>query len=414
MPDVLMPRLSDTMTEGVIGEWLKREGDVVQRGDTLAEIETDKATMELEAYDSGVLTRIIAPAGSTVPIGQPIAVIGDPTLATDTEPVAEQAVSTAVTDSISAVADTPASVAAPAEPAPTQTSTAAEPMRATPLVRKLAREHGIELTDVTGTGPGGRIVRADIEAVVGQRPGAARPAASAVGSTANAEDDEQVPLSSIRRITAQRLTESAAAPHFYLTSVADAEALQKLRAQLNADFCDTGPKISVTDLLIRACAVTLRTHLHVNSSWGGDHLVRHSRVNIGCAVATDNGLLVPVIRDADRKSLTEIAVEEHTLVARARVGKLAPDELTGSTFTISNLGMYGIDHFTAIINPPEAAVLAVGAVQEEAVVRDGQLTAATTLKLTLSIDHRVLDGAIAALFLQELVNLIEHPLHILM
>lgn len=413
MPDVLMPRLSDTMTEGVIGEWLKHEGDVVQRGDTLAEIETDKATMELEAYDSGVLTRIIAPAGSTVPIGQPIAVIGDPTLATDTEPV-EQAVSTAVTDSTSVVADTPASVAAPAEPAPTQTSTAAAPMRATPLVRKLAREHGIELTDVTGTGPSGRIVRADIEAVVGQRPAATRPAASAAVSTANAEDDEQVPLSSIRRITAQRLTESAAAPHFYLTSVAEAEALQKLRAELNAEFCDTGPKISVTDLLIRACAVTLRTHLHVNSSWGGDHLVRHSRVNIGCAVATDNGLLVPVICDADRKSLTKIALEGHTLVERARVGKLAPDELTGSTFTISNLGMYGIDHFTAIINPPEAAVLAVGAVQEEAVVRDGQLTAATTLKLTLSIDHRVLDGATAAVFLRELVNLIEHPLRILM
>ncbi len=180
------------------------------------------------------------------------------------------------------------------------------------------------------------------------------------------------------------------------------------------EFSDTGPKISVTDLLIRACSVTLRTHLDVNSSWGGDHLVRHSHVNIGCAVASDNGLLVPVIRDADRKSLTEIAVEAHALVERARAGKLAPDELTGSTFTISNLGMYGIDHFTAVINPPEAAVLAVGAVQQEAVVRDGQLTAATTLKLTLSIDHRVLDGATAAVFLRELVNLLEHPLRIVM
>ena len=256
-------------------------------------------------------------------------------------------------------------------------------------------------------------MRADIEAVTGQRSAAAEPAASAVAPTlVGAEGDEQVPLSSIRRITAQRLTESAAAPHFYLTSVADVDALQKLRAELNAEFSDTGPKISVTDLLIRACAITLRTHLYVNSSWGGDHLVRHSHVNIGCAVATDNGLLVPVVRDADRKSLTEIAVEAHALVARARAGKLTPDELTGSTFTISNLGMYGIDHFTAVINPPEAAVLAVGAVQQEAVVRDGQLTAATTLKLTLSIDHRVLDGATAAVFLQDLVNLLEHPLRI--
>ena len=320
-----------------------------------------------------------------------------------------------MTDSAPAAVDTPASLAAPAEPGRAQTPTAVAPVRATPLVRKLAHEHGIDLADMTGTGPGGRIVRADIEAVISQRPGAAqpaKPAASTVVPSANTEGDEQVPLSSIRRITAQRLTESAAAPHFYLTSVADAEALEKLRAEFNLEFSDTGPKISVTDLLIRACAVTLRTHLDVNSSWGGDHLVRHSHVNIGCAVASDNGLLVPVIRDADRKSLTEIAVEAHALVERARAGKLAPDELTGSTFTISNLGMYGIDHFTAIINPPEAAVLAVGAVQQEAVVRDGQLTAATTLKLTLSIDHRVLDGAMAAVFLQELVNLLEHPLHI--
>jgi pyruvate dehydrogenase E2 component (dihydrolipoamide acetyltransferase) len=287
-------------------------------------------------------------------------------------------------------------------------------VRATPLVRTLAREHGIDLARVTGTGPGGRIVRKDIDAVINQRPVAAQPDAStAVPTAIGSEDDEQVPLSSIRRITAQRLTESAAAPHFYLTAVADVGTLQRLRAELNAEFADSGPKISVTDLLIRACAVTLRTHLHVNSSWGGDHLVRHRHVNIGCAVATDSGLLVPVIRDADRKTLTEIGVEAHALIDRARAGKLTPNELTGSTFTVSNLGMYGIDHFTAVINPPEAAILAVGAVQEEAVVRDGQLTAATTLKLTLSIDHRVLDGATAAVFLEDLVKLLEHPLRIL-
>ncbi len=401
MVDVLMPRLSDTMTEGVVGQWLKDEGDIVQRGDVLAEIETDKATMELQAYDSGVLTRIIVPSGSTVPIGQPIAVIDEQTATTATKPVGGHAA-------------TPASLALPAEARPAPPSRPAAPVRATPLVRTLAREHGIDLARVTGSGPGGRIVRKDIDTVIDQRSVAAQPEASTPVTTAiSGEGDERVPLSSIRRITAQRLTESAAAPHFYLTAVADAGALQRLRAELNAEFADAGPKISVTDLLIRACAVTLRTHLYVNSSWGGDHLVRHSHVNIGCAVATDTGLLVPVIRDADRKSLTEIGVEAHVLIDRARAGKLTPDELTGSTFTISNLGMYGIDHFTAVINPPEAAILAVGAVQEEAVVRDGQLTAATTLKLTLSIDHRVLDGAAAAVFLEDVVKLLEHPLRIL-
>jgi pyruvate dehydrogenase E2 component (dihydrolipoamide acetyltransferase) len=414
MSDVLMPRLSDTMTEGVIGEWLKHEGDVVQRGDVLAEIETDKATMELEAYESGVLTRIVAPAGATVPIGQPIAVI-------DAESTSRQAVSGALSDGAPSAAKTPTPTVPPAKVGPVQTPTAAAAPRATPLVRKLAREHGLDLANITGTGPGGRIVRSDIDMVIGRPTAPAEPAGPALApasrglsqTVAGLDGDERVPLSSIRRITAQRLSESAVAPHFYLTSVADVDALQKLRAQLNTEFSDAGPKISVTDLLIRACAVTLRSHLYVNSSWAGDHILRHSHVNIGCAVAVDNGLLVPVVRDADRKSLNEIAVEAHALVERARASRLTPDELAGSTFTISNLGMYGIDHFTAVINPPEAAVLAVGAVQQEAVVRNGQLTAATTLKLTLSIDHRVLDGATAAVFLQSLVGLLEHPLRII-
>lgn len=417
MPDVLMPRLSDTMTEGVVGQWLKHEGDIVRRGDTLAEIETDKATMELEAYDSGVLTRIIAPVGSTVPIGQPIAVIDGPP--SGAEPGAGQVASAAPTDGAAAgAAPTPVSPAAPPEAGPTNTPVTAMAVRATPLVRKLAHEHGIDLAGIKGTGPGGRIVRADIQGAVSQAATSTLTSSATVLATpkarpapATVEGDEQVPLSSIRRITAQRLTESAAAPHFYLTMVADVDAMQKLRAELDAEF-DGGPKMSITDLLIRACAVALRSHIHVNSSWGGDHLIQHRHVNIGCAVATDNGLLVPVVRDADRKSLIEIAHEAHTLIERARAGRLTPDELTGSTFTISNLGMYGIDHFTAVINPPEAAVLAVGAVQQEAVVRDGQLSAATTLKLTLAIDHRVLDGATAAEFLQSLVHILEHPLRI--
>jgi pyruvate dehydrogenase E2 component (dihydrolipoamide acetyltransferase) len=221
-----------------------------------------------------------------------------------------------------------------------------------------------------------------------------------------------VRLSSIRRITAQRLTDSAAAPHFYLTSVVDADALLRLRADLNDALAGTALKVSLTDLLIRACAITVRVHPEVNSSWAGDHLLRHGHVNVGSAVALQDGLIVPVIRDADRKSLTEIATEAHQLTDRARAGKLAPDEFTGGTFTISNLGTYGIDHFTAVINPPEAAILAVGAARQEAVVRNDQIIAATTMKLTLSIDHRVLDGATAAAFMRDLVDLLEHPLRI--
>lgn len=402
MADVLMPRLSDTMTEGVISQWLKQEGDRVERGEVLAEIETDKATMEMEAYDSGVLARIIAAEGATVPIGEPIAVIE-----TESNGAAPPA------DRVPPAAEPAPPPPEPAPPPAAAPSPTPPHRRATPLVRALAREHGIDLTTVTGTGPGGRIVRADIENLIGAR--AERPAAVARAEKppVQLDGDERIPLTSIRRITAQRLTESAAAPHFYLTSVADVGALEKLRTELNAElFADT-VKISVTDLLIRACAVVLPAHLDVNSSWGGDHLLRHHRVNIGLAVAVDAGLVVPVIRDANQKSLTEIATDARELIDRARAGKLTPDELTGSTFTISNLGMYGIDHFTAIINPPEAAVLAVGTAQAEAVVRDGQLTAARTCKLTLSIDHRVLDGATAAMFLRDLVKLLEQPLRII-
>ena len=278
----------------------------------------------------------------------------------------------------------------------------------------------MDLRTITGTGPGGRIVRADVEAAVAARPTDQAPADTAGVPVTRPEepaaaggDDERLPLSSIRRITAQRLTESAAAPHFYLTAVIDAEALLGLRREVNTALASAGLKISVTDLLIRGCAVALRAHPQVNSSWGGDHILRHREINIGCAVALPDGLIVPVIRAADRKSLSEIAAQAHTLSERARAGKLTPEEFTGGTFTLSNLGMFGIDHFTAVINPPEAAILAVGAARQEAAVRDGQVVAATTMKLTLSVDHRVLDGATGAAFLRDLTALLEQPLRIL-
>ena len=411
MPDVLMPRLSDTMTEGVISHWLKHEGDAVQAGDVLAEIETDKATMELEAYDSGVLTQVLVQPGTSVPIGEPIAVIGEHSRQVPDLP---QSVSPSTPSPVPSPSPSPAPAPGPGPVTPLP------PILLSPLARKTARDHGVDLRTITGTGPGGRIVRADVEAAIAARPTDQAPAGT-VGlpvtrpevPAATADDGERLPLSSIRRITAQRLTESAAAPHFYLTSVIDAEALLALRREVNTPLASTEPKISVTDLLIRACAVALRAHPQVNSSWGGDHILRHQEINIGCAVALPDGLIVPVIRAADRKSLSEIAAQAHTLTGRARSGKFTPEEFTGGTFTLSNLGMFGIDHFTAVINPPEAAILAVGVARQEAAVRDGQVVAATTMKLTLSVDHRVLDGATGAAFLRDLTALLEQPLRIL-
>ena len=430
MPDVLMPRLSDTMTEGVLAHWLKNEGDVVHRGDILAEIETDKSTMDLEAYDDGTLTKILVAEGTTVPIGGPLAVIGEP---------GDSAGSAA------APTQEPGSAGPAGEPSPGPASgLGAAPqdvrVRATPLVRSLARERGLDLTTVHGTGPGGRIIRADLDDLAATSASAqpesgapkdaapqsipttsAAPAAPAVPagyqtpsaiSVPAGDDDVKLPLSAIRRITAERLTESAAAPHFYLTVVVDVAPLLRFRAEVNAQLAADGVKVTITDLLVRACAVVLRAHPEVNASWGGDHIVRRGHVNIGIAVAIDEGLMVPVIRDADRKTAREIGAQARELGNRARAGRLAPDEFSGGTFTISNLGMFGISEFTAVINPPEAAILAVGASAPTPVVKDGQVAVTTTMRLTLTVDHRVIDGATGARFLQDVVRVLEEPLRI--
>ncbi|MHB1613597.1 MAG: dihydrolipoamide acetyltransferase family protein [Actinomycetes bacterium] len=419
MPDVIMPRLSDTMEEGVLGQWLKHEGDPVHKGDVLAEIETDKATMELEAFDEGVLERLLVEEGATVPIGQAIAVIGDGT--GQAAPVAALAAPTP----IPAGTPTPvpaavlAPVSAPAEGATIVTS---------PLARRTARENGVDLATIQGTGPGGRIVRADVEAAVtvGTTRSAVSPApapspaaaTSAAGRSsgpnvpAQQGEDERIPLTAIRRITAARLTESAAVPHFSLTTVVDADRLLAFRTEVNAGHGGRGVKVSVTDLLVRAVAVTLLVHPQVNSSWVGDAVLRHHRINVGVAVAIDDGLIVPVVHDADRKNLGEISTETRRLAERARAGRLTLDEVTGGTFTISNLGMYGVDHFTAVINPPEAAILAVGSANLAPVVRDGQVQVRTAIKLTMTSDHRVLDGAVAAQFLRDLKSILEEPLRI--
>jgi pyruvate dehydrogenase E2 component (dihydrolipoamide acetyltransferase) len=308
-------------------------------------------------------------------------------------------------------------------------------VRTSPLARRIANEHGIDLNTLTGTGPGGRIVRADVEDAVaraGRTPqpaGVGQPAATR-GAAATAqpgvaapvaqrrEDDEVVPLSAVRRITAERLTASAAAPQFYLTTLVEADRLLAVRADVNAGLAaraGDGPavKVSVTDLLVRICALVLRQHPEVNASWGGDAILRHRHVNVGVAVAMDDGLIVPVVHDADTATLADIATRTRDLAERGRAGRLKPDEFSGGTFTISNLGMYGIDHFTAVVNPPEAAILAVGAGTAEPVVRDGQVVVRTIIKLTLTSDHRVLDGATAAAFLRDLKNALENPLSVL-
>lgn len=471
MPDVLMPRLSDTMEEGTLSQWLKHEGDQVRKGDLLAVIETDKAAMEMEAYDEGVLTRVLVEEGASVPIGTPIAVIGGQAAAASppsAAPAPEAAPATTTGQAPAAPAGPPAPAAqaasppespeAPAPRAPAPASPPA-PVRTSPLARNLARRHGIDLAAVHGTGPGGRIVRADIEDAVrelgGAPPGpapapapaparpagpapagprapapdsqlpapaapaappagpAAPPAAAAATAPPTATTDtEEVALSTVRRLTAERLAASAReAPHFYLTVVADADALLAFRAQAN-DRHAADVKISITDLLIKACAAALTARPEVNVSWDETRILRHRRVNVGVAVAIEDGLIVPVMRDADRKTLTEIARETRDLAARARSRRLSPDELSGGTFTISNLGMYGIRQFTAVINPPQAAILAVGETTRQPVVRDDQISIGTTMSLTLSIDHRAVDGATAAGFLTTLRELIEDPLGI--
>ncbi len=472
MPDVSMPRLSDTMEEGVLSRWLKQEGDEVHRGDILAEIETDKATMELECYDDGILERLLVTEGTTVPIGESIAVIGDgSSAATDqpaaadhpvpagaaAEPTPEQAPASPVNPSAAAPSAEPAPAKAATGPAdaaaradasgpvdtsspldtsgPVDTAAAtetappsgaeagAEQIRTSPLARRLAKEQGLDLADISGTGPGGRIRKVDVDAAVAEREEsaaaspAARPTATAPATPAAAPTgarplagDEELPLSAIRRITAQRLTESATTtPHFYLTSVVDVERLLAFRADLNAQLAPSGPKVSVTDLLARACAVTLRAHPEANSSWGEDKILRHRQINVGIAVAIDEGLMVPVIRETDRLGVGEIATQSAGLFERARAGRLTPDEMSGGTFTISNLGMFGIDHFTAVINPPEAAILAVGAATAEPVVVESEVVIRRRMKLTLSVDHRVLDGASGAAFLRDLKHTLQAP-----
>jgi pyruvate dehydrogenase E2 component (dihydrolipoamide acetyltransferase) len=437
--EIKMPRLSDTMEEGAINTWRKQPGDTVAVGDILVEIETDKAVMEYEAYQAGTLAKILVAEGDNADIGAPIALLDDGagSLAPS---VPEPQEEPAAPERMPAAPPQPTvNLAHAVDPAASNGDGANGRQLASPLVRKLARENHLDLSQVAGSGPGGRVIRADISGLLaaGHRapagPGPAAAAAAAVTPPAAAApavaapapaptaapvaDDvrgtRSIPVSQVRRVIARRLSASAREiPHFYVTAVADAQDLMDLRATLNAKLTASGrAKVSVNDLLIRACALALRQHPDVNVSHSDDGsvLLMHDRVNVGVAVAAESGLIVPVIRDADTKTVTQLGAETKHLVALAAERKLTPGQTSGGTFTISNLGMYGVEHFTAIINPPESAILAVGATVREPVVTGDTVQPRYRLRYTLSVDHRVIDGALAAKFLQTLTSLIEQP-----
>lgn len=407
---IRMPRLSDTMEEGNIVVWLKKVGDAIEVGDILAEVETDKATMELESFYNGVLLHIGVAAGPA-PVDAVIAVIGkkgetyDPVA--DANPAAAKA-------AVVEVAAAPVSVAAVAE-MPAAASHNDDRVLASPLARKIAAEAGLEIAAIKGSGDEGRIVKRDVEAALStQTAPVAAPQTSVtapVAQTAAAGDYIDHPLSSMRKTIARRLSESLfTAPHFYLTMEINMDRAKEVRAQLNTL---SPAKLSFNDMVVKAVAMSLREHAAINSSWMGEFIRENKTINMGVAVAVGEGLVVPVVRNADMKSLSQIATEVRDMATRAKDGKLGLDEMKGNTFTISNLGMFGIDEFTAIINPPDACILAVGAIVEKVIVVNGEMRIASIMKVTLSCDHRVVDGAKGAAFLQTLQAKLEEPMRLL-
>jgi pyruvate dehydrogenase E2 component (dihydrolipoamide acetyltransferase) len=423
-----MPKLSPTMEEGQLTRWLKKEGDKVSMGEPLAEIDTDKATMEMQALSNGVLRKILINEGESAPLGQPIAIIGEPdedisALLKSFENKGAQAPAPAKDEE----PEKPA--AAASEPKPSapdeQSQQAAPPSRdggrqlISPIAARMAADAGIGLSSLQGSGPGGRIVKRDIEAAMTEKARAkapslpiaalARPAEKGAVYGPSAYRDE--PVSEMRRTIAKRLVTSLGpVPHFFLTSEIDMERAADLRRSINELYPDA--KLSLNDVLIKVTAAALLAHPQVNASFQDKTIRHYEHADIGVAVATDNGLITPVVRSADLKSLVEIAAEVRELAGRARARKLKPEEYTGASFSISNLGMFGIDEFTAVINPPEGAILAVGAMAPKPVVKDGAIVVRQTMRVTMSCDHRVIDGATGAQFLQTLKQILENPLYL--
>ena len=410
---ITMPKLGFDMAEGKLGEWLKKAGDAVTQGETILLVETDKASVEVPAFRSGVLLKILVAAGESVPIGTPIAAIGEAgeTFEGGAEAGAEAKVEAKAEEKVEIKAEPETEVVG-----------ADGRLAASPVALRMAAELGIDLRQVAGSGPGGRIIKRDIEAYVQENAGKPEKKA-AVGAPPmpipsyepSAEDYRVEPLTGMRQTIARRMIESKQqAPHFYVTTEIDMAPAMALRGQLNALLPDA-EKISVNDLIVKAAALTLRQFPGINASYAADGLHIHERVNIGVAVARENGLVTAVLRDCDKTSLAQLAIQARELVARTREGRMKPDDMMGATFTISNLGMFDVEAFSAIITMPQAAALAVGAVKKIPVVNaDGQLAVGTRMKVTISADHRVTDGAEAAKFLQGLKAALEQPLRLVL
>ena len=446
MADVQMPRLSDSMETGKILRWLKKEGEDVKKGEPLVEIESDKANIEVEAYASGKLSKIVVPEGESAPIGAVIAEIGDgasapsttaeapkPQAATPAAPVPQA--DRAVPATAQAAADaggeqyphggpddrTEVGAAAQAALNVIRRPAAQEDgdrQRVSPVARRLAEEHGVDLRRVEGTGPGGRITKEDVEAAAEQK-GQARPAAAATtaptrearpATTRPAGEVEVVELTKLQSTVATRLAQSMfSAPHFYVTSEIAMDDAVRLRQMFN-EAVDKSESISLNDLIVKAVAMALTKFPEVNASWADGRIERKRDINIGIAVGLPDRLIVPVLHNADQKSLREIAIEARQLIERARANRAAAQDYVGNTFSISNLGMYDVDQFTAIINPPDSGILAIGSIEDKAVVKDGQVVPGKRMRVTLSVDHRVFYGVTAAQFLQEVKRLLQSPM----
>jgi pyruvate dehydrogenase E2 component (dihydrolipoamide acetyltransferase) len=422
---ISMPKLGFDMSEGVLVRWVKNEGEDISKGDVLAEIETDKATVEVESSASGVVRKLLASQGDVVPVGAPIAIVGSADEKIEEPAAAEQQSQAKAEQKPPPPSETelpkqeekpapepaPQQAAAPAAEAPAQEQTG--PIKASPLAKKIARDNNLDLSRLEGTGPGGRVVRKDVEAALEKGVPAAKPAAPAGAPMPSfvpvAREDESVQLTRLRQAIARRMTESkTSVPHFYVTHEYKMDALMAMRKQIN-EYLPDNEKLSVNDFIIKAVAMTLREFPNLNAAYQGDTVLRHGAVNIGVAVAVEGGLLTVVCQDTDQKPLRQISAEVKAMAGRAREGKVKPSDIEGSTFSVSNLGMLDVENFAAIINPPEAGILAIGSAREVPVVENGELKAAWRMKVTISVDHRVSDGAEGARFMQALAKYLEAP-----
>ena len=433
---ISMPKLGFDMAEGTLVRWVKNEGENVNKGDVLAEIETDKATVEVESSASGVVRKLLVEEGSVVPVGDPIAVVGsadekieeapapaaEPKAEKKTDEQAGPELKTEAGEARKAETETKAEekTAPPTQPAqaPASSGQAAAPaqegpVKASPLAKKIARDNNVDLARLQGTGPGGRVVRKDVEAALTSAQPSTAPRPTAAAPVAVSAEDETIQLTKLRQAIARRMVESTTSvPHFYVTHEYKMDALMAMRKQIN-EYLPEDEKLSVNDFIIKAVALTLREFPNMNSSFAGDKVIRHGAVNVGVAVAVEGGLLTVVNRNSDQQPLRALSADVKRMVAGAREGKVRPNDIEGSTFSISNMGMFDVENFAAIINPPEAGILAVGSARQVPVVENGEIKIGWRMKATISVDHRVSDGAEAAQFMQKLAEFLENPVRML-